>query len=130
MARKKATPEPPPEPKPEPAESPDSRGVPGGQHNRHRLADLKLRLHALNERWAVPADLKAETINQVRAIYTDKKSHERTRVAAGRLLVSMSSVNLQAIDTSLRANQAEVTDERLDAVERRLDEQDSSSQQS
>ena len=79
-------------------------------------SDLRLYARALRQGWNISADVRAETINMLREIMTDKESTRRERTSAARAVMQASRVELDAIRIAYGA-QFENLSHRLKALE-------------
>jgi hypothetical protein len=92
----------------EPAATP-----PGGQGDSMSRSDMRTVAQAFDERWPMPPVVRDSFAKEAARMFFDRNRPDRTRIAAGKLMVSADRVNLQ--QEALRIMDLE---QRLKAIEK------------
>jgi hypothetical protein len=101
--------------------APAVRSEPGGKGGsdgpKNVTTDLRLFEKALAQNWEVPDAVKAAAVADMEAVIANPKAPFRARTTAVRLLLSMTSSNLQMIQTASNVRLADDISRRVDALE-------------
>jgi hypothetical protein len=108
-----------------PIPAPDSPGGRGDSivRERGRVEEIRLYKLALAQAWAIPAAMKQQVLNRLSEVLHDRKAGPRELTAAARAVISATGQNLAAVDTAIRARNAEELEARVNELEARLPQQ-------
>jgi hypothetical protein len=82
--------------------------------------DVRLLALALTERWPMSPEAKAMAIRRLERVVSNPETKPRAFYVALKALAGLSRINLQAVDTSIRAKASEEVDERLAEIEKKI----------
>jgi hypothetical protein len=83
--------------------------------------DVRLVALALEERWPMDPTARAAMIRRLEDVATDPTTKPRAFFTAVRAITALSKLNLAAVDTAIRAKQADELADRVDELEKRLE---------
>jgi hypothetical protein len=84
--------------------------------------DVRLLAMALREQWPMSPEKRAVAVKRLEEVISNPASKPRSFYIALKALTSLSRINLQCVDTAIRAQAAEDFDERIKAIEERIGE--------
>jgi hypothetical protein len=108
----------------------DDEKAPGGLGDRSAppamttgTRDVRLTALALEERWPLSPEAKAAAVRRLEDVVSNPASGPRAFASALKALTALSRLNLAAVDVTLKAKAQEELEERVAAVEQRLEQQ-------
>ena len=91
----------------------------GAFSNDFDRSDMRLVTRALNQFWPVPLEVQAAVVEQVSGIVKTGGTGPRDVLAASRVLLSATRINLEVVKTTIKAQDHEDFTHRLDEIEHR-----------
>lgn len=91
----------------------------GGSSAPLNTQEVRLVALALEERWPMSAEARSAAIARLERVVSNPETKPRAFHAALKALTSLSRLNLQVVDVSIRAKASEELEERLQALEER-----------
>jgi hypothetical protein len=93
-----------------------------GGANRRRIHETRLIERALAEQWPIPKKLRKPLIERLNEIVQDTGSSPREVTSAAKAILSASKLNLERVTAAMRVREHEELVEKVEELERRLEQ--------